>query len=113
MNNYARADDHMPAWRAMLPLNESKCQAAGVHVDECERWTMDDLSVPGAKHPGVCSVKTILDIGSGITAISTGEVQNLTKTFRDVAVPRAMDPSQLVRVVDGLSVSRCIQVLGL
>lgn len=95
------ADDHMPAWRVMLPLNGRDCQAAGVHVDKCERWTMADLSVPGANLPTVCSAKTILDIGLGITAMSTGVVQNLTKMFPDDAVTRMMDSMHSARVTDG------------
>lgn len=32
-----QAGDYIPAWRALLPINGSKCQAPGVHINERER----------------------------------------------------------------------------
>lgn len=43
-----RVGDYMPAWLALLLLNGSDCQAAGLHVDECEGANMADVQVPGA-----------------------------------------------------------------
>lgn len=67
----------MLAWRAVLSLNGSECQAAGIHLHEHERWIMADLSVSGEHPPTVCSLRTSLNTGSGITAISAGVMRNL------------------------------------
>lgn len=58
---------------------------------------MANLSVP-SETPTPCSVKSMLNAGSGIVAISAGVFQNSRKAFLDTGIMRTMDPLQSVRV---------------
>lgn len=90
VDSETQADDYILSWRALLPVNGPKCQATGLHVDARTRWPTVNVSVQSGKIPKMCSVRTILDMGSGIKAISEGTVQNLQEALPDVAITRAM-----------------------
>ena len=89
------------SWRSLKPGEVSGFQSEGLHVDARERWCLADLSVPSAGAQGVCSVKAILDSGSGITTMSAGVAAKLQAMVPDVQVVRPMAGEHLVKLANG------------
>ena len=95
------AVEPLPAWRTVQTDEVTGFRAEGMAVDEKEKGSLANLSVPGTAVKSVCPVTAILDSGSGISTMSESVGAKLQPAVPDVQIVGPMTDDQYVKMANG------------
>lgn len=92
---------YAPAYRSVKPGGMRAFAAAGIAVDNEEKWCRASLSVPGATDMVAVDAVAVLDSGSGLSTMSVGIARKLQQSYPRVQLVGGMQTPGKLKVADG------------